>query len=179
MVVRPFLYARRAVQATSNFSPESSRSIGQNGVPGLGTCTKSNLLELIERDERVNIVPHVAVLNFQGTGEQGTLIQPSPDDRVVKLLPARTLDDEPDGDVITGPGKTNSCSKRAKITEPPAFALPEVKVPIFKPNSTVQDNVDIGKVCGSPGGRENRLCRNCLEVLQLFPRSLARRGRTQ
>ena len=82
VVVRPFLYARRAVQSTSNFSPEGSRSIGQNGLPRLGTCTKSNLLELIERDERVNIVPHVAVLNFQGNGEQGMLSQPWLDDRV-------------------------------------------------------------------------------------------------
>ena len=84
------------------FSPEGSRSIGQNGLPGLGTCIKSNLLKLIESDETVNIVQHVVVLNSQGTGEQVMQSQPSPDDMVVKLLLTRTHDDEPDGDVITG-----------------------------------------------------------------------------
>ena len=63
VVVRPMLHARKAVQATSNLVSKGSRSVGQSGLPGLGTCKERNLLELTKRDERVNIVHHVAVLN--------------------------------------------------------------------------------------------------------------------
>ena len=62
-------------------------------------------------DERVSVVHHVAVLNILGTDEEGTLRQPSPYDGVVRLLLARTLDDEPDGDVINGPNRVSVTSK--------------------------------------------------------------------
>ena len=55
-------------------------------------------MEVIKRDERVNIVHHVTMFFIQGTGEQGMLRRPSPHGRVVLLLPA-ALDGEPDRDV--------------------------------------------------------------------------------
>ena len=96
MAVQPFLDGRKAVKATSR------RSVGQNSLPGIGTCTECNLLELIKRDEKVNIVQLVAVLKIQSTDEPWMFREPSPDDRVIHLLPAGALDDEPDGDVIAG-----------------------------------------------------------------------------
>ena len=77
------------------FLHQGSWSVSQNGLRCPGTCTKSNLLDLIKRDERVIIVLHVAVLNIQGTDEQGMLRQPSPDDSVVHGLLARALGDKP------------------------------------------------------------------------------------
>ena len=57
---------------------------------------------MVKRDERVIIVQHITVLLVEGADEQMMLRKPSPDDRVVQLLPARALDDEPDRDVIAG-----------------------------------------------------------------------------
>ena len=77
--------------STSNqyYSSKGSRCVSQNGLPGLGTSTKRNLLELTKRDERVNIAHHVTMFIVQGSGEQRLLRKPSPDNRVVQLLPAR------------------------------------------------------------------------------------------
>ena len=87
------LYARRAVQATSNLAPK---------VVGGLVRMACRALALIKRDEGVNIVNHVAALNIQGADEQRMLRKPSPNDRVVQVLPAGALDDKPDRDMIAG-----------------------------------------------------------------------------
>ena len=66
------------------------------------TRTERNLLELIKRDEGINIVHHVTVLFMQSTDKKGVMREPSSDDRVIQLLLARALDDQPDRNVITG-----------------------------------------------------------------------------
>ena len=63
VVVRLFLYPRGST-GNKQFGPESGRGISQNGLTGLGTCTKGNLLDLTERDKRVSVVHHVAELNI-------------------------------------------------------------------------------------------------------------------
>ena len=70
---------------------KSSRSVGKDGLPSLGTFPESNLFEVVQRDERVLVVHHVTVLLIEGADELGVLRKPSPDDRVVLMFRAVTL----------------------------------------------------------------------------------------
>ena len=82
VAVKPFLYARRAVQATSNLAPKEVGVLVRMACRALAQARKpTNRLGLIKRDEGVNIVYHVAVLNSQGADGQRMLRKLSPNDR--------------------------------------------------------------------------------------------------
>ena len=53
---------------------KSSRSVGEDGLPSLGTCPESHLFEVVQRDERVLVVHHVTVLLIEGADELGCCV---------------------------------------------------------------------------------------------------------